>query len=63
MDDDLLSVEDVTRILRVGKTTVQRWCHDGKLPAAKLGKSYRIRKADLDRWYEEKLLECAGAQR
>jgi len=56
-EGELLSVEEMTRILKVGKPTIQRWCRDRKIPAAKIGKAYRIRKEDLDRWYEEKLLE------
>lgn len=56
-EGELLSVEEMTRILKVGKPTVQRWCRDRKLPAAKIGKSYRVRKEDLDRWYQVKLLE------
>jgi excisionase family DNA binding protein len=59
MDGDLLSVDDVTRILRISKGTAQRWCRDHRLPAAKIGKEYRIRKADLDEWYEGKLREQA----
>ena len=54
MDDEFLSVADVARILKISRSTVQRWCHAGKLPAAKIGKAYRIRRGDLDRWYEEK---------
>ena len=57
MEDELLSVEDVTRILKVSRGTIQRWCHAGELPAVKIGKAYRIRKEDLDKWYEEKLLQ------
>ena len=57
MESELLSVEEVTRILKVSQATVQRWCRDGKLPAAKIGKSYRIRREDLDLWYESKLTE------
>lgn len=57
MDDEYLSVEDVTRLLKVSKGTIQRWCHDGELPAVKIGKAYRIRKEDLDKWYEGKLLQ------
>jgi len=58
-EDELLSVEELTRILKVSKPTVQRWCHARKLPAAKIGKAYRIRKEDLDKWYEGKLIEAA----
>jgi len=55
--DELLSAEEVGRILKLSKSTVQRWCHGGKLPAVKMGKMYRVRKKDLDKWYEQKLLE------
>lgn len=55
--DELLSVEEVGRILKLSKSTVQKWCHEGKLPAVKMGKVYRIRKKDLDYWYEQKLLD------
>ncbi|MGB2800079.1 MAG: helix-turn-helix domain-containing protein [Dehalococcoidia bacterium] len=60
-EGELLSVEEMTRILKVSKPTIQRWCRDRKIPAAKIGKAYRIRKDDLERWYEEKLVE--GAKR
>lgn len=63
MDTDLLSVDDITRILKVSKATIQRWCRDRKLPAAKIGKAYRMRKEDLDKWYEARLLERVGAER
>lgn len=55
--DELLSAEEVGQILKLRKSTVQRWCHEGKLPAVKIGKVYRIRKKDLDEWYEQKLLQ------
>ncbi|MBI4499464.1 MAG: helix-turn-helix domain-containing protein [Chloroflexi bacterium] len=60
MADELLSVNEVTKILKVSKATVQRWCREGKLPAAKIGKEYRIRRDDLERWYEEQLRAPGG---
>jgi len=59
----LLSVDDITKILRISKGTAQRWCRDRRLPAAKIGKAYRIRKEDLDKWYEGKLLDKVTAER
>ncbi len=47
----------MTRILKMSKATVQRWCRQRKLPAVKIGKAYRIRRGDLDEWYEQKLGE------
>ena len=60
MDEyELLSVDGITRILKVSRPTIQWWCRAQKLPAAKIGKAYRIRKEDLDKWYEGKLIEAA----
>jgi excisionase family DNA binding protein len=63
MEAELLSVDDITKILRISKGTAQRWCRDRRLPAAKIGKAYRIRKEDLDKWYEGKLQEKVTAGR
>jgi len=52
---ELLSAEEVGEILKVSRITVRRWCRAGKLPAVKIGKAYRIRRKDLERWFEEKL--------
>jgi excisionase family DNA binding protein len=54
--DELLSVEEVGEILKLSRSTVQRWCHKRELPAVKMGKAYRIRRKDLDKWYEDRLL-------
>jgi excisionase family DNA binding protein len=61
--DELLSAEEVGRILKLSRSTVQRWCHEGKLPAVKMGKSYRLRRKDLDGWFERKLTEKVAVQR
>jgi excisionase family DNA binding protein len=63
MDDELLSVADMTRILKMSKATVQRWCRQRRLPAVKIGKAYRIRRGDLDEWYEQKLGERVRRQK
>ena len=55
--NDLLTVLEVMSYLKVCRATVQRWCKEGKLPAVKIGKEYRIRRSDLERWYESLLKE------
>ncbi|MCX6020596.1 MAG: helix-turn-helix domain-containing protein [Chloroflexi bacterium] len=52
--DELLTVTQVMDYLKVCRATVQRWCKAGELPAVKIGKEYRIRRVELDRWYEGK---------
>lgn len=43
----LLSVGQVAEICQVSDRTVRRWIADGQLPVCRLGRSVRIRPADL----------------
>lgn len=38
----MLTVADLAKALQVDPITIRRWIASGKLPAVKLGKSYRI---------------------
>jgi excisionase family DNA binding protein len=49
--EQLPTVDEVVRYLRVHPMTVQRRCRVGDLPAAKIGRAYRIKKGDLDEWW------------
>ncbi len=51
---DLLKVIEVANHLKIGRATIQRWCKEGHIPAVKIGKEYRVRRIDLDKWYESK---------
>lgn len=53
--DEVLTAEEVAAYLRIHLITVRRWCRQGELPAAKVGRSYRIRRVDLDRWWAERV--------
>jgi len=55
--NELLTVEEVTRVLKVHEETVRRWIRSRELPALLLGSArggYRVRRADLDQFIEEK---------
>ena len=41
---DLLTVQEVARMLKVNPITVRRYIADGRLPAVKVGKSIRVRR-------------------
>jgi len=47
-DHELCTVDVAAAVLHVHRKTVLRFIHDGRLPASKIGKSYRIRRVDLD---------------
>lgn len=50
--EPLMDMREVAKVLQVGYATATAWCRQGYLPAVKIGKSYRIRRRELDAWYE-----------
>lgn len=46
----LFTVAEVATTLRVSTMTVYRLIKAGELPALRIGKSYRVRPVDLDRF-------------
>ena len=45
-----LTPQEVSDMLRVSVHTVRRWIKEGKLPAYKVGRGWRIRDVELDKW-------------
>jgi excisionase family DNA binding protein len=48
-----VTVAEVARELRVSNMTVYRLVQSGQLPAVRVGRSYRIRSSDFDRYLSE----------
>jgi excisionase family DNA binding protein len=48
VEEELLSTEEVAGYLGVGQVTVWRWCREGTLPCAKIGRSWRIRRSAVE---------------
>lgn len=48
--DEILTIDEVAAYLKAGKRTVYRLAASGKLPAFKLGGTWRFRRSDLDQW-------------
>jgi excisionase family DNA binding protein len=54
-DPDLqafLTTEQVLGYLKTTPRTIYRLIRDGELPAVRIGRQWRFRRADLDRWVE-----------
>lgn len=47
-----LTVAEVARIMRVSKMTVYRLVHAGELPAARVGRSFRVAESDVHHYLE-----------
>jgi len=53
MDDEILTVREVAKYLKVGERTIYRLATSCRLPAFKVGGTWRIKKSELDRWIEQ----------
>ncbi len=55
--DRLLTVGEVAATMRVSNMTVYRMIKSGQLPAIRVGKNYRIRESDVDRYLAERSVQ------
>ena len=49
---DMMSLPQIAKYLGVAERTVYLWAQQGKVPAFKLGSSWRFKKAEIDAWIE-----------
>jgi nitrogen PTS system EIIA component len=55
MDDDILTIEEVARYLRVSERTVYDWAQKGEIPSGKIGTVWRFKRNEIERWVNERL--------
>ena len=49
-----MSVEEVAEYLSLHPLTVRRLARDGEIPAFKVGRQWRVKRALLDEWIEQR---------
>ncbi len=54
--NEILTIPEIADYLRVSRTTVWRWCNEGKLPAFKVGKVWRIHRANMEKIVGQNIL-------
>jgi excisionase family DNA binding protein len=52
--EPLLTVGEVAGLMRVSNMTVYRLIKSGQLPALRVGKNYRIRRDDIERYLADR---------
>lgn len=53
-DEPLLTVGEVAGLMRVSNMTVYRLIKSGQLSAIRVGKNYRIRRTDVDKYLNDR---------
>ena len=54
MNDEILTLKEVAEYLKLAEKTAYRLAAEGKLPGFKVGGSWRFKRADVEKWIEEK---------
>jgi excisionase family DNA binding protein len=52
VNDPLLTTDEVMAILRVDTRTVYRLIRSRNIPAVRVGRQWRFRRSDLERWLD-----------
>ena len=54
-DDDILTLEEVARYLRVSERTVYDCAQKGEIPAGKIRNAWRFKKSEIENWVNDRL--------
>ena len=60
-DESFLTTEEVLEYLQINLRTVYRLIKAGKIPAIRVGRQWRFRKADIDAWLTSQQASSASA--
>ena len=52
---EIMTLEEVSEYLRCTERTVANWAADGKIPAGKIGMSWRFKRSDIQKWVNSQI--------
>ncbi|MDR2767629.1 MAG: PTS sugar transporter subunit IIA [Treponema sp.] len=55
MEDEILTIDEVAKYLRVSERTVYDWAQKGDIPSGKFGTVWRFKKGEIERWVNNRL--------
>ena len=58
--DEIMTLEEVARYLKLKPQTVYKWAQEGQIPGTKLGKEWRFRRSILDEWIDTSIILSKG---
>lgn len=53
--EEILTIEEVAKYLRVSERTVYDWAQRGEIPSGKIGTVWRFKKAEIEKWVNTRL--------
>jgi len=61
--DEILTLDEVAKYLKVSDRTVYEWAQKGEIPAGKIGTVWRFKKSELEQWVNARLLANKSVSR
>jgi PTS system nitrogen regulatory IIA component len=55
IEDDILTIDEVAKYLRVSGRTVYDWAQKGEIPSGKIGTVWRFKKSEIEKWVNGRL--------
>ena len=55
MTSEILTIEEVAKLLRVSERTVYDWAQKGEIPGGKIGTSWRFKRDAIEQWVSKRL--------
>jgi PTS system nitrogen regulatory IIA component len=55
MEDDILTIDEVAKYLRVSERTVYDWAQKREIPSGKIGTVWRFKKSEIEKWVNDRL--------
>jgi excisionase family DNA binding protein len=53
MTEKLMTLEELGEYLRINKITLYRLVQNGEIPASKVGRQWRFKQSEIDRWLKD----------
>jgi excisionase family DNA binding protein len=53
--DDVLRADEVSRWLRIPKSTIYKLCLEGQIPGTKIGRHWRFDRKDIEAWFKKRI--------
>lgn len=55
VEEDILTIDEVAKYLRVSERTVYEWAQKGEIPSGKIGTVWRFKKSEIEKWVNDRL--------
>ena len=56
----IMNADEVSRWLRIPKSTLYKMCAEGQIPCTKIGKHWRFDRDVIEKWFQKKVGSGAG---